>query len=157
MKEMRRTDRMLTKEEAMDVLTGGEYGILSTVDKEGQPYGVPVNYVVKYDAVYFHATNEGGYKCDNILDDGRVSFTVVRDAKVLSDQFASLYRSTIVFGKARIVDDRQERLSVFSEFLNKYSPDYPEEGKKYLEKAESKAIVVKIPIDTITGKGRTKE
>lgn len=157
MKKMRRTDRMLSNKEAMDVLREGEYGILSTVDGEGQPYGVPVNYVVKDNSVYFHATNEGGYKYDNILNDEKVSFTVVIDAKVLSDQFASLYRSAIVFGKAHIVGDEQERLSVFNEFLNKYSPDYIAEGKKYLEKAKAKAVVLKISIDTVTGKGRTKE
>ena len=43
--EIRRQDRVLNKEEALDLLAQTEYGILSMIDENGLPYGIPVNHV----------------------------------------------------------------------------------------------------------------
>ena len=43
--KMRNFKRELPKEEVMELLKNGEYGILSTVGGDGYPYGIPVNYV----------------------------------------------------------------------------------------------------------------
>lgn len=40
------------------------------------------------------------------------------------------------------------------EFVYKYSPEYVEGSEKYMETAGERAIIVKIPIDEISGKGR---
>jgi uncharacterized protein len=154
MREMRRTDRAISQEEAMEVLKKGEYGILATVDDAGQPYGVPVSYVVLNDAVYFHATNAGGHKFDNFTKNNKVSFTVVGATKVLPEQFGTLYESAVVFGEATVVDDENERLAAFREFLPKYSPAFLAEGEKYIQNAGPKAIIVKISINELSGKGR---
>ena len=42
MKELRRKDRAITEEEAIDLLNKAEYGVLSTVTENGNPYGVHV-------------------------------------------------------------------------------------------------------------------
>ena len=42
--EMRRKDRQLDNTEAERLLTTGEYGILSTTDTDGCPYGVSIIY-----------------------------------------------------------------------------------------------------------------
>lgn len=42
---MRRSDRLMSQEGTLRVLKEGEYGILSTVDAEMHPYGVPLSYV----------------------------------------------------------------------------------------------------------------
>jgi nitroimidazol reductase NimA-like FMN-containing flavoprotein (pyridoxamine 5'-phosphate oxidase superfamily) len=154
MKKMRRVDRSISQEEAVETLKSGEYGVLSTVDGEGQPYGIPVSFVLWNGAVYFHASNEGGSKYDNIEKNPKVSFTVVGNTKVLPEQFGTLYMSAIAFGRAHLVEDEEERLSVFKEFLNKYSAGYFGEGMKYIEEQGHDAMVVKIEIDSITGKGR---
>ena len=44
MNELRRKDRAITKEEAITLLNKGEYGILSTVSENGNPYGIPLSY-----------------------------------------------------------------------------------------------------------------
>lgn len=46
MKEMRRKDRAITEEDARELLNTAEYGILSTVSEDGEPYGVPLDYCV---------------------------------------------------------------------------------------------------------------
>ncbi len=37
MMNMRRTDRLISEEEAFNILKEGEYGIMATVDGDGQP------------------------------------------------------------------------------------------------------------------------
>jgi hypothetical protein len=154
MREMRRTDRQITREEAMKILEKGEYGILATVDGEGQPYGVPVSFVVMDGAIYFHATNAGGLKYDNFMNNKKVSFTVVGDTQVLPDKFATIYESAIVFGEAGQVDDDEEILAAFRAFVKKYSSDFPAEGEQYIQSAGPRAMIVKIGIDEISGKAR---
>jgi uncharacterized protein len=154
MKEMRRTDRLISEEEAFKILNNGEYGILATVDLEGQPYGVPLSYIVKNNCIYYHATNAGGSKYDNILYNNKVSFTVVGNTQILPDKFGTLYESVIAFGEAVSVDDDEEKLMAFREFLKKYCSEYLAEGEKYIETVGAKAMIVKITIDSLTGKRR---
>ena len=54
MREMRRKDKEIGTDEAINLLAGCEYGVLSTVDSDGQPYGVPLNYAYKDNCIYFH-------------------------------------------------------------------------------------------------------
>ena len=46
---MRRKDRQVSDEEAMAYLKAAEYGVLSTVGPDGEPYGVPLTYAVEED------------------------------------------------------------------------------------------------------------
>ena len=43
--EMRRKDRMLNEDQTLDILNRSEYGILSTIGVDNEPYGVPMNFV----------------------------------------------------------------------------------------------------------------
>jgi nitroimidazol reductase NimA-like FMN-containing flavoprotein (pyridoxamine 5'-phosphate oxidase superfamily) len=97
--ELRRKERVLTEPEAMAILERGEYGILSTCDPDGQPYGIPLSYCLENDAIYFHCAVEG-HKLNNIAADNRVSFCVVGRTEVLPGQFATKYESVVIFGRA---------------------------------------------------------
>jgi len=56
---MRRIDRKISDEETFSILINGEYGVLSTVSNDGNPYGIPLNYCVIENEIFFHcATNE---------------------------------------------------------------------------------------------------
>jgi nitroimidazol reductase NimA-like FMN-containing flavoprotein (pyridoxamine 5'-phosphate oxidase superfamily) len=150
MKELRRKDKQTTLEEAQALLTVSEHGILSTVDSDGQPYGVPLNYVYTHDAIYFHCALPG-HKIDNIENNPKVSFCVVGDTEVLPADFSTNYVSTVVFGVASEVEG-EERYNGLIALLEKYSPDYLEEGKQYLEKLDKVTKVIKIDIQQISGK-----
>ena len=65
---MRRKDKEIGTDEAINLLTKCEYGVLSTVGNDGQPYGVPLNYTYKDNCIYFHCALKG-HKIDNI-DEG---------------------------------------------------------------------------------------
>ncbi|MGI6730776.1 MAG: pyridoxamine 5'-phosphate oxidase family protein [Anaerovoracaceae bacterium] len=154
MREMRRSDRKLGQEDALRVLKDGEYGILATANLQGQPYGVPLSYIVKDNAIYVHGTNEGSSKYDNILENNKVSFTVVGKTQVLHDTFTTNYESAIAFGEAAAVEDEEEKLMAYREFIQKYSADYPEAGEKYIEAMGNKTLIIKISITNLTGKRR---
>jgi len=152
MKKLRRKDREITLLEATKILDHAEYGVLSTVGNDGQPYGIPLNYVHRNSGIYFHCAL-AGQKLDNIENNPKVSFCVVGDTKVLPDIFSNEYKSAIVFGVASEVYG-EERLNALTWLLEKYSPDHMEEGRKYIEQREGATKVIKIEIGHVSGKAR---
>jgi uncharacterized protein len=152
MKNIRRKDREISIEEAIKILDSAEYGVLSTVDKDSQPYGVPLNYVYKNNSIYFHSALNG-QKLENITNNPRVSFCIVGRTKILPDKFATEYESAIAFGIASEVYGN-ERYKALLWLLEKYSPDFVEEGKQYIEIKDKTTKVIKIEISHISGKAR---
>ncbi len=147
---MRRKDKALPDEATADLLQRGEYGVMSTVDDKGQPYGVPLSYVFQNDCLYFHCALEGR-KLDNLLSDSRVSFCVVGHTRVLPAKFSTEYESVIVIGKASVVQGG-ERNEALLGLVDKYSSEFAEEGRRYIEKLDKKTTVVKIEVVKMTGK-----
>jgi len=149
---MRRKDRAVSDSEAKEILQKGEYGILSTVSPDGQPYGVPLNYSYTGDAIYFHCAVEGR-KLKNIQTNNKVSFCVVGKTEVLPEKFSTKYESVIVFGEASEVtgDEKQKGLT---ELLKKYSFGSMKEGQEYIQRDGHKTRVYKISLESITGKAR---
>jgi len=125
---------------------------LSTVGKDGQPYGVPLSFVYKDDSIYFHCALSG-QKLANIGYRARVSFCVVGSTKVLPDKFATEYESAVVFGLALEVNGT-ERHNALLWPLEKYCPNFTEEGKLYIEQKDKATKVFKIEINHISGKAR---
>ena len=125
---------------------------MSTVDKDGQPYGLPLSYVYKDAVIYFHCALDG-QKLDNIEFNAKVSFCVVGKTKVLPDKFATEYESAVAFGVALEVIGT-ERYNALFWLLEKYCPDFIAEGKQYIEQKNRATKVLKIEINHISGKAR---
>lgn len=151
-REMRKKDRQIENAEAINILKNCEYGILSTIDENGYPYGVPLSYAYVDNAIYFHCALEGK-KLDNIKDNNKVSFTVVGEVEALPSKFSTKYESVIVFGRAFEVFE-EEKYKALVAILNKYSKEYLEQGKAYIKNDISKTKVIKISVDHFTGKAR---
>lgn len=152
MRTIRRSDREITIHEARVILDCAKYGVLSTVGKDGQPYGVPLSYVYKNDGIYFHCALTG-HKLDNIEYNAKVSFCVVGNTKVLPDKFATEYESAVAFGVASEVNGT-ERYNALLWLLEKYCPDFIEEGKLYIKQKDKTTKVFKIEINHVSGKAR---
>jgi nitroimidazol reductase NimA-like FMN-containing flavoprotein (pyridoxamine 5'-phosphate oxidase superfamily) len=149
---LRRKDRAISQAEALDILSSGEYGVLSTVSPAGDPYGVPVSYCMLSGAIYFHCAPEG-HKLDNLTANNRVSFCVVGKTEIQPDKFGTKYESAIVFGQASEVFAEEKQAALVG-VIEKYSADYAEKGLKYIESDAPKARVFRISIDSITGKSK---
>jgi uncharacterized protein len=153
-KEMRRQDRSITEIEAFEILSGGEYGFLSTVSADGVPYGVPVNFCMIKNTVYIHCATEGE-KLDNIRNNQKVCFTVVGKTELLPDSFSTLYESAIIRGRAEEIGG-SEKLAALETLVEKYSADYIINGEKYIKAMKEKTVVIAIRIDSLSGKARKK-
>jgi len=152
MRKMRKKNREIEIKEAITLLSKGDYGILSTVGKNGQPFGVPLNYVYKDNSLYFHCARTG-HKLENIENNPKVSFCVVGETNILPAEFSTEYESVIAFGVASEAQGK-ERISALQWLIEKYSPGFIEEGKIYIEKKNKATTVIKIEISHISGKAR---
>jgi nitroimidazol reductase NimA-like FMN-containing flavoprotein (pyridoxamine 5'-phosphate oxidase superfamily) len=150
---MRRKDKALQNEAALHLLVKGEYGILSTVDIKGQPYGIPLNYVFWESHLYFHCALEGR-KLDNLFANPKISFCVIGHTKILPEEFNTEYESVIVFGEVSVVHGEERSRALFK-LIEKYSPRFVEEGRRYIELHDSKTEVCRIDIQSMTGKAKT--
>jgi nitroimidazol reductase NimA-like FMN-containing flavoprotein (pyridoxamine 5'-phosphate oxidase superfamily) len=151
-RKMRRMDRSIPESEAKDILQKGEYGILSTVSPDGEPYGVPLNYSYAGDAIYFHCAREG-HKLENLSTNSRVSFCVVGKTEVTPHKFGTKYESVMVFGEAYEVTDGEKREGLTA-LANKYFAGFLEASMEYIKKEEDKTRVYKIAIESMAGKAR---
>lgn len=151
-KEMRRKDRYIDNEQAIQLLRKGQYGVLSTVGENGYAYGVPLNYVYDRGNIYFHCAAEGS-KLNNIVYNNKVSFCVVGNTEPIPDKFSYRYESVIVFGQAMEVYDKEKEEALVA-LIKKYSGEFIEKGMEYIKKDGIKTKVIKINIDHLTGKAR---
>lgn len=150
-REMRRIEKMLSKEKINNILENTDYGVLCTISANGYPYGVPINYYYDGENIYIHSARTGE-KIDNIIECKKVSFSVVGKSEVVPNKFSTDYESVIVFGEALEIE-KEEKTNALLGLIKKYSPDFYEEGEKYVNRAENKTKVIKIKINHITGKG----
>jgi hypothetical protein len=123
---MRRQDREISKSEAIEILQKGEFGIISMCTTDNYGYGIPLNFALKSNVIYFHSVVEGS-KLEYLRKNNRVSFCVVGRTVLLPSQFATRYESTIVIGSTSEVEgeEKQEALDLL---LEKYSANYMQEG-----------------------------
>ena len=58
--QVRRRVRLLDEARAIELLETVEYGVLSMIDEDGQPYGIPINHIWDgAECVYIHCAPEG--------------------------------------------------------------------------------------------------
>lgn len=149
-REMRRKDRQVSTEAARSILKECVWGVLSTVGTDSCPYGVPVNYVVLDDAIYIHCA-PSGHKLDNIRHCAQVSFTAVNGVQTLPAAFSTAYASAIATGTAHEATG-EEKLLALQAFIEKYAPESAAEGAQYIARAADATTVLRINIETLTGK-----
>ena len=151
---MRRSDRRLTNEETLRLFHETEYGVLSLIDGDNLPYGVPMSFALCDHVIYFHCSAAKGKRVSSIRHCPSVSFTVVGHTKLLPEKFATLYMSGIAYGTVDIVQEDAEKRKGIEAILYKYSPDYIEKGMTYIDHAIDKILILKLDITKITGKGK---
>jgi len=149
---MRRKDKAMPAGAMIGLVRDGEYGVLSTADGNGQPYGVPLNYVMLNNCVYFHCALEG-HKLDNLAANPLVSFCVVGRTSVLPAEFSMAFESVIIFGRASVIYG-EERYRALNGLIEKYSPEFVSEGGAYIEKFDNQTRVVRVTIEKMTGKAK---
>lgn len=147
---MRRFKQQLAVDYAVKILNSCTNGILSLVDTDGAPYGVPLSYVFDgHNHLYLHSA-ASGRKIDCIKADARCSFCVVSQDNIVPEEFTTYFRSVIVAGKIKIITDAEEIRHGLILLSDKYSQgiDPTQEIDKFINTVK----VMRIDIDSITGK-----
>jgi nitroimidazol reductase NimA-like FMN-containing flavoprotein (pyridoxamine 5'-phosphate oxidase superfamily) len=161
---LRRVDRRISSDEAEEILCKSDTGFLGLIGDNGYPYVVPLNYVYDVSArrIYFHSAREG-HKLNALKANEKVCFTVVGKAKVLPDALSTAYESAIFFGRASLVEGAEKEDALWK-LLRKYvlgtgkdaagMSQSTEAVSEYLANNASRAVVVRIDVEHITGKKR---
>ena len=78
---MRRKDRELSREEALEIIDDCEYAVISCVDDEGEIFSVPISPVRVGESIFIHGASAGNKA--KVLQNGRkVEFVCVSFNKV---------------------------------------------------------------------------
>ena len=150
--KVRRQDRLLDETRARQLLATAEFGVLSMVDLDGKPYGVPINFVWDgEDSIYFHCAEEGK-KIDILECRDLVSFCVVGDVNLLPEQFTTEYESIILDCEVTIPTYDEERMHALELLLKKFSPNDLDIGMKYARKSFNRTCIVRLDIVSWSGK-----
>jgi nitroimidazol reductase NimA-like FMN-containing flavoprotein (pyridoxamine 5'-phosphate oxidase superfamily) len=148
---MRRSDRQMSKEDALAILGRGSYGILSTAGENGYPSGTPFNYADDGENVYLHFAAGSVYK--SVAKEPRVGFTVVGRSEVVPQDFATNYESVMLHGMAEELHGK-EKYAALHLLVKKFSPQFEESGIEHIDEDIDNCHVLKIRIEHITGKTR---
>ena len=128
MRQMRRIQQQLTREECLQVLERGTHGVLAVLGDEGYPYAVPVSYVHGDGKLWFHCAKTG-HKLEAIRAYPKVSFCVVDQDQIVPEEYTTYFRSVIAFGTARELEAPWEKRQALEALAAKYSPQQ-EAGRK---------------------------
>lgn len=151
-REMRRKKQMLLQEECVEILEKGTSGVLALSGDDNYPYALPISYVYKNNKIYFHGAKTG-HKIDAIANNNKVSFCVINQDKIIPEKFTTYYRSVIVFGKARIIEDDDEKRRTVDMLAIKYSPKESKESReKEIDSCFKGLCMIELNIEHITGK-----
>lgn len=149
-RKMRRIKQLLSMEDTVAVMYRCTNGVLACLGDEDYPYAVPLSYVYFNDKVYFHSA-KAGHKIDAITKNPKVSFAVIDEDTIVSEEYTTYFRSVLAFGKARIVEG-DEWLEAFKALVEKYSGDQPEEARHREITGCTQSYIIAIDIKHITGK-----
>ena len=143
--------QILSREKCDEILTKATSAVLCVLGDGDYPYGVPISYAYKNNKIYFHGM-PSGHKYDSMKKHEKVSLTVIETDQVVPEEYTSYFRSVILFGRARIVEDLEEKHKIVDYLVEKYSPGLEEGVHETFEKRIAWMGAFEIDIDHISGK-----
>lgn len=149
---MRRSKQQLSEEECAAILQRATSGVLAVSGDGGYPYAVPLSFVYADGKLYFHSA-KSGHKLDGIRQNPRVSFCVIDQDEVVPAEYTTYFRSVILFGTARILEDEAEKRAAVELLALKYHPAAtPEQRQSAIEEGFAPLCMVEITVTHMTGK-----
>ncbi|KNY29330.1 pyridoxamine 5'-phosphate oxidase family protein [Pseudobacteroides cellulosolvens] len=149
---MRRKDKEITDISMIEkILKEAEVIRIAMVDG-GMPYLVAMNYAYADGAIYMHSAKEGR-KIDILKKNNKVAFQVDKDVELLLDKEAcrcgTKYLSVFGTGSAFFISDYEGKRAALDAIMTRYSG---RSGFNYPNEVMDRTLVIKLEIDTITGK-----
>ena len=154
--QVRRADRMMSYERALETLAHGYSGRLATVSEDGFPYCIPLLYLWMSGELYVHTASARGHLRANIEKERRVCFEIdehegVFDYGRFECDSGLAYRSVCLFGQIRIVEDRDIKQRFCEALMEKYGKPESQRPKGFFPRIDV-ITVYAIAVDRMTGK-----
>ena len=151
-REMRRKRQALTQAQCQAILEQGSCGVLALSGDDGYPYAVPLSYLYHQGKLYFHCA-KSGHKLDALRREPKASFCVVAQDQVAPLEYTTLYRSVIVFGRLRELEDDKEKRAAIEALALKYAPqDTPAHREEAIRRDWSPLCVLELTPEHVSGK-----
>ena len=151
-REMRRKRQALTQAQCQAILEQGSCGVLALSGDGGYPYAVPLSYLYHQGKLYFHCA-KSGHKLDALRREPKASFCVVAQDQVVPLEYTTLYRSVIVFGRLRELEDDGEKRAAIEALALKYAPqDTPAHREEAIRRDWGPLCVLELTPEHVSGK-----
>lgn len=148
---MRRSDREMPKEFALEIVDNCAWATVSMIDADGQPYCVPVSIARAGEQLYFHCAQKGK-KTDALRKNPKVCVSCVGDVCPSKTEFTTGFASATIFGQAREVADEQEKIQALKLICERYTPENMANFDSELARSLRVTAVWRIDMEEITGK-----
>jgi len=149
---MRRSDKEITDKKMIEqIFNKAEVIRLAMVD-EGEPYLVAMNFAYVNGFLYMHSATQGR-KIDILMKYNKVAFQTDTGVEfIIADEACestTRYMSVVGTGNAFLIDEKEEKMKVIDAIMTKHAG---RTGFEYSEKAFERTLVIKVVIDSMTGK-----
>ena len=170
---MRRKDREMILEFSLKIIDKSTYGVLSLIDADGAPYGIPLSIIRDRDNLYFHSAKQGK-KVEALQNGNPVSIAFVGRVEVpelysesqlsafleeehggktlISKVFTTEFESAIVLGTVHKVEEESERINAMRLICKKYTPSKMHLFDLAIISGMERTAIYRIEIKSITGK-----
>ena len=147
-------------EKIKQFLNDEHVGRISSIDVNGFPQIIPMNFVFQNDAIYIHSHLKGE-KLDNISKNNKVGFEADRELEFLPSYFEdphnasladTLYISVVIKGIASFVSDNEEKTLALNGLMEKYQPEGYYDPLKSDMRVLDAVSVIKVNPKTLHGK-----
>ena len=149
-----------SKEKIIEFLSSESTGRIASIDADGFPQIIPMNFVFINDVIYMHS-HIRGEKLENIKRNDKVGFEVDRSLEFLPSYFFdptdasladTLYISVVMKGTCTIVGDKEEKTLALNGLMKKYQPEGDYEPMNSKMEVLNEVAVIKIVPNTMRGK-----
>ena len=147
-------------EKIKEFLSEEHVGRIASIDGNGYPQVIPMNFVFFKDSIYMHSYPKGE-KLENIIRNNKVGFEVDRELEFLPSYFShptdasqadTLYVSIVIKGEAILVEDYQEKALGLNAMMKKYQPEGHYEPLQKDDLVLDAVAVIKVIPKSIKGK-----
>ncbi len=149
---MRKKDKEITDRGEIEKIISSNKICRIALSDNNSPYIVPMNYGYKENKIFLH-TGKTGKKIDIIKKNNKVCFEITDSAEITQAEracdFSTKYRCVIGFGTIKIVDDLNKKKEALQIIMNQHTN---KNDWQFPDKIVSKTMILKIEIESITGK-----
>jgi uncharacterized protein len=158
---MVRSDRQMSDEDTRAYLRQQSVAHVGTSDASGWPYVVPLMYVYEGgDLLYLHTGPHQGHFLANVRENRRICLQINESgpwhrAQPTAFDSSLVYKSVIVFGKVRIMNDpglSEKKAWFFDRLLERLKDNKSNYEKPYPSAMLERIILFEVELEIVTGK-----